>query len=74
MVKIGVISLLCLLLCGCDSGAWPVSKGRFQMIGIAHSPNYEDKVWLLDTSTGALRLCYETAAIVKCLAPTARLD
>lgn len=65
--------LLCLLLCGCDQTPFQ-SKGRFQMVGIPLSPNHEDKVWVLDTATGSLRLCYEMNAAVKCLSPTARLD
>jgi hypothetical protein len=58
--------IFCLALAACDQ-----IGGRYQMQPVQTGPNHEDKVWILDTHTGAVRMCYETAAIIKCLAPGA---
>jgi hypothetical protein len=57
------IVLLLMVFVGCDQ-----EKGRYQMQAIHSNPD-EDKVWILDTVTGRVMLCYETAARVGCLEP-----
>ena len=49
-------ALALLLLAGC---------GRYQIVP-AHNSDDEIRVWRLDTITGVVRLCYESAAKVRC--------
>ena len=57
------IVLLALLMCGCDQA------GRYQAVPAAGSKTGEERVWIVDTKTGASRLCYESAAAINCLRP-----
>lgn len=54
------LSLL-LILGGCDQ------PGRYQIEATKGSTTEEERVWVLDTKTGRLSLCYEHAAAIKCL-------
>lgn len=50
-----------LLLSGCDA------QGKYQIVAAKGSTADEDRVWILDTVTGRVSLCYESAAQIKCL-------
>jgi|KBSMisStandDraft_5_1062788.scaffolds.fasta_scaffold50432_6 hypothetical protein len=62
-----LLIFLVTLIAGCDD-----AKERFRMIPTQPSPSHEDKVWVLDTKTGRVRLCYESGAIIKCLEPSTK--
>jgi hypothetical protein len=64
-----VLMLMAMVLVGCDQ-----TKGQFQIVAAPASPNHEDKVWILDTRTGRVSLCYETAARIKCLEPSSKFS
>lgn len=51
-------------LAGCDQ--WQAD--RYQIV--AAPSTREDKVWLLDTRTGRVRLCFESAAAIRCVEPS----
>lgn len=55
------ITLVLLALTGCDA------PGRYQIAAAGGSNAEEDRVWVLDTATGRVSLCYETAARIGCL-------
>ncbi len=59
-MKIAALLFL-VLLAGC---------GRFQAVPAVGATAYESRVWRLDTITGAVSLCYETAATIRCLQPS----
>jgi hypothetical protein len=53
---------LLVALAGCDS------QSRYEMQAAHGSTPEEDRVWILDTFTRQVSLCYESAATVKWLA------
>jgi len=53
------------VLAGCDHA------GRYQLAATRGSTSEDDRVWVLDTKTGRVSLCYEHAATVKCLRSSA---
>jgi hypothetical protein len=61
-LRIAIASCLLLLtLSGCDRSP------RYQ-IAPAHGSNaQEDRVWVLDTESGRVSLCYEASARIACL-------
>lgn len=60
------VALVCLFaIAGCDFTDKPLSK--YQMVAAKGSTPQEDRAWVLDTTTGRLSLCYESAAQLKCL-------
>jgi len=63
-----MIALVCIVLCGCEG------HGRYQAVPAGGGNGAEEKVWIIDTKTGAARLCYESAAAISCLAPGADFD
>ena len=52
---------LMIVLTGCDQ------SGRYQIEATKGSTPADDRVWVLDTKTGRVSLCYEHAGAVKCL-------
>lgn len=50
-----------LSLTGCDL------QGKYQIVAAIGSNANEDRAWVLDTKTGQVNLCYESAAHIKCL-------
>jgi hypothetical protein len=48
-------------LAGCDQ------PGRYQITAAKGSTPEEERVWVLDTKTGRVSLCFEHAGAVKCL-------
>ena len=69
-----IILTLLFAITGCDLSDKPQAK--YQVVAAKGSTPNEDRAWVLDTVSGRLSLCYETAATVKCLdqatAPVAR--
>lgn len=59
--------LLLALLAGCNQ-----ASSRYQMVAAQGGNPSESKVWVLDTVTGKVSLCYENAAVINCLAPSSR--
>ncbi len=59
-MKVAIVLTL-LALTGCDA------PGRYQIAVAKGSSMQEDRVWVLDTATGRVSLCYETAARIGCL-------
>lgn len=59
--------LLLVFLAGCSQ-----SDGRYQMVAAQGGIPSEIKVWVLDTVSGKVSLCYETAATINCLPPSNR--
>lgn len=53
--------LVLLTLAGCDV------PGRYQIAVVGHTSTDEDRVWVIDTKTGGVSLCYESAAQIHCL-------
>lgn len=58
-MKIAIAMLAVVALAGC----------RYQLEVAGGSTMAEDRVWVLDTFTGRVSLCYETAARIGCLEP-----
>ena len=56
-----IIVLILFALTGCDA------HGRYQIVSAGGSSIEEDRVWVLDTATGRVSLCYESAARIACL-------
>ncbi len=54
-----------LVLGGCDQ------RGRYQIEATTGSTPNDDRVWVLDTKTGRVSLCYEDPGAVKCLQASA---
>ena len=50
-----------LAIAGCEQ------PGRYQIAATTGSTSEDDRVWVVDTKTGRVSLCYEHAAAVKCL-------
>lgn len=59
-----LIILLLLSLVGCDF------QSKYQIVAAMGSSANEDRAWVLDTKTGQVSLCYESAAHIKCLEQT----
>lgn len=62
--KVALTAVVCSLLLavsGCDK------HGRYQIVAARGSNAQEDRVWMVDTDTGRVSLCYETSAHVACL-------
>jgi hypothetical protein len=59
--------LFLILLAGCNR-----ADERYQMVAAQGGSPTEIKVWVLDTVTGKVNLCFETAATIKCLSPSNR--
>ena len=57
-----LLTLAAVTLCaGCDQPA------RYQAVPATGSPASEERVWIIDTKTGAASLCFESAAKISCL-------
>jgi hypothetical protein len=63
-VRYLLLSLM-LVLGGCDR------PGRYQIEATRGSTPDDDRVWVLDTKTGRVSLCYEHAGAVNCLRTSA---
>lgn len=61
--------LLLALLTGCNQAG-----SRYQMVVAQGGNTTESKVWVLDTVTGRVNLCYELGfpAVINCLVPSNR--
>jgi hypothetical protein len=63
-VRYLILSLI-ILLVGCDQ------PGRYQITATRGSTADDDRVWVLDTKTGRVSMCYEHAAAINCLRSSA---
>jgi len=54
-----------IVLSGCDQ------PGRYQIEAAKGSTQAEDRVWILDTKTGQVSLCFEHGGAIKCLKESA---
>ena len=59
-VRVGLLLML-VALAGCEE------RGRYEMRTAGGSTPNEDRVWVLDTATGKISLCFESAAKIRCL-------
>lgn len=71
MVKIfgtGIgIAVIALGSTGCEQVTAQSPAANYQMVAAKGSTPAEDRAWILDTKTGSVRLCYESAAAIHCL-------
>ena len=51
-------------LAGCEE------RARYEIKATGGSTANEDRVWVLDTATGKITLCFESAAKIRCLEET----
>ena len=58
------ILLILVALAGCEE------RGRYEIRAAGGSTANEDRVWVLDTATGKVSLCFESAAKIRCLEET----
>ena len=59
-VRVGLLLIL-VALAGCEE------RGRYEIRATGGSTPNEDRVWVLDTATGKINLCFESAAAIRCL-------
>lgn len=58
--RVGLMLML-VALAGCEQ------RGRYEIKAAGGSTPIEDRVWVLDTATGKISLCFESAAKLRCL-------
>ena len=62
-VRVGLMLIL-VALAGCEE------RGRYEIKAAGGSTPNEDRVWVLDTATGKISLCFESAAKIRWLEET----
>lgn len=60
-LRIAIACSLLAALSGCDKSPW------YQMAAAHGSSGQEDRVWVLDTESGRVSLCYEASARIACV-------
>lgn len=60
-LSIAMAACLVLTLAACEK------HGRYQIVAAHGSPAQEERVWVLDTESGKVSLCFETSAHIDCL-------
>lgn len=60
-IRIAIACCLLLTVGGCDK------HGRYQIVATHGSTAQEDRVWVVDTESGRVSLCFEASARINCL-------